>query len=78
MSSDQEKINRLERDLKYVQEHSNNRVKEIEETLEHARGVIQDQNEMLAQITFVPSPCAVVLHHEKNGKTAFISHQLEI
>ena len=73
--STEEEIQRLERDLRYVQEYGNQRIKEMQETLDHAKGVIQDQNEMLAQITFVPSPCAVVLHHEKNGKTSFISYQ---
>ncbi len=69
------KIKKLEKDLDYVKKHCNERVKEANETLEYSKGIIQDQNKALSQITFVPRPCAVVLHHEKNGKTSFISFQ---
>jgi len=56
-------------------EQAQEQINELRENLSSAKEVIDEQNEVLQQLTIVPRPCAVVLHHEKNGKTAFIAFE---
>ena len=48
---------------------------DLRNDLENARKIIQKQNHALEQVCAVPRPCAMVLHHERNGTTAFISFE---
>ncbi len=56
-------------------EQAQEQISELRENLSYAKDVIGKQNQALEQLTIVPRPCAVVLHHEKNGKTAFVAFE---
>jgi len=56
-------------------EQAQEQIKELRNNLSYARNIISEQNKALQQITAIPRPCAVVLHHEKNGETAFVAFE---
>ncbi len=46
--------------------------------LQQSQEVMQRQNAILEEITCLPRPCGVILHHEQAGKTAFISFENKV
>lgn len=56
-------------------EEAQKEIDKLNSIIAEAKEIIQDQNNTLEQITVAPRPCGVVLHHERNGKTAFVSYQ---
>lgn len=60
---------------KITPEEAQEQIGQLRDNLSQAQNVIAQQNAALKQITVVPRPCAVVLHHEQGGDTAFVSFE---
>lgn len=56
-------------------EEAQEQIDQLRNNLLQAQSVIAKQNTALKQITTIPRPCAVILHHEQGGDTAFVSFE---